>query len=316
MDYALVFPGQGSQAVGMLRELAAEVPVVAQTLDQAGTALGWDIGTLIADGPEAELNRTERTQPALLAAGVAVWRAWSRSVAAPPVAMAGHSLGEYTALVAAGAVDFADALRLVELRGRYMREAAESAGGGSGMAAVIGLDDAAIESLCAACPAPGWLSAANYNAPGQVVVAGDAAGLNWLQEHYRAHGARKVVALAMSVPSHCPIMRAAAERLAPELSALAMRLPSVAVVHNLDGMPRQSVAEIRTALTEQLYKPVRWTACVRAMHELGAGVFCECGPGRVLTGVGRRILAGASWLQLDAPQALDQAISAVASTGD
>ncbi|MDE2150236.1 MAG: ACP S-malonyltransferase [Gammaproteobacteria bacterium] len=316
MNYALVFPGQGSQSVGMLGALIAEHPLIKQTLIEAEAALGWNVAALIANGPESELNRTERTQPAMLAAGVGLWRAWRQRVTAPPLALAGHSLGEYTALVAAGVIEFAAALRLVELRGRYMQQAVDAEGHRCGMAAVLGLGDDAVEALCTDCPAPGWLAPANYNAPGQVVVAGNATGLTWLSGTARARGARKVVELAMSVPSHCPIMRLAAERLAPELAQLAMQKPTLPVIQNLDGGSRDTLRAIREALTQQLYRPVRWTACVRTMHDCGARAFGECGPGKALIGLGKRICTDALWLQLDDPRLFEHAVARIAATED
>jgi [acyl-carrier-protein] S-malonyltransferase len=203
MKYAMLFPGQGSQAVGMLGALAAAYPVVGQTFDEAGEALGWDVGQLVRAGPVEELNRTEKTQPALLAAGIAVWRAWQTHAPPAPAAMAGHSLGEYTALVAAGSLEFADALRLVELRGQLMQGAVPE--GQGGMVAVVGLDDAGVEKLCASYTGGLVLEPVNYNAPGQVVVAGQADALKWLEANAKGAGARMVVRLPVSVPSHCSL---------------------------------------------------------------------------------------------------------------
>lgn len=306
MKYALVFPGQGSQSLGMLEAMGGEYPQIGETLAEAGAALGWDLAGLVAAGPVELLNRTERTQPVLLACGVAIWRAW-QPLAPPPTALAGHSLGEYTALVVAGSLEFAAALRLVSLRGRLMQEAADGAGG-AGMAAVIGLDDDAVDTLCRACPAPGWLQPANYNAPGQVVVAGDAVGLQWLRDQGRAHGARKVVELAMSVPSHCALMRPAAQRLAHALEEITLAPPRIPVFHNVDAAPRREPRQIRAALAEQLHRPVRWTQSVRAMRDSGAAAFFECGPGRVLTGLNRRIVEATACLPLEDPQQFRQAL--------
>lgn len=302
MTYAVLFPGQGSQSVGMLSAHSASQ--VSDTLREASQILGWDLETLVRQGPAEELNRTERTQPALLAASVALWRVWQAQNAPSPTALAGHSLGEYAALVAAGSLAFADALRLVELRGQLM-QAAVPAGTG-GMTALVGMDDAAVEALCARCP-DGVLEAANFNAPGQVVVAGEIRALEWLDAHGKAAGARMVKRLAMSVPSHCSLMRGAAEQLAAALDKIEVRAPQIAVLHNLDAQPRSDAAGIRAALAAQLHRPVRWTQTVQALHAQGIGAFLECGPGKVLTGLNKRIVEGAASAALEDPSGLEQA---------
>lgn len=286
MKYAMLFPGQGSQAVGMLQSLAQAMPVVRETLEEADRHLGWSLSGLVEQGPAQILNRTERTQPCLLAAGVAVWRAWQQRTDVAPIAMAGHSLGEYSALVAAGSLDFGAALRLVALRGQLMQEAVPD--GAGGMAAIIGLDDAGVEALCAACP-EGVLEPVNYNAPGQVVVAGHTAALEWVEASAKQAGARMVVRLPVSVPSHCSLMHTASQRFAEQLEKEDIRLPAVAVLHNLDAQPRDSAAGIRAALKDQLHRPVRWTQTVQGLVGLGARVFLECGPGKVLSGLNKRI---------------------------
>jgi [acyl-carrier-protein] S-malonyltransferase len=308
VKHAVLFPGQGSQSVGMLGALAAAYPVVAQTLDEAGTALGWDLAQLVKDGPEAELNRTERTQPALLAAGVAVWRAWQTHQPPPPAAMAGHSLGEYSALVAAGSVAFADALKLVELRGRLMQQAVPQ--GSGGMAAVVGLDDAAIENLCASYAGGEVLEPVNYNAPGQVVIAGQTGALKWLEAHAKAAGARMVVRLPVSVPSHCSLMKPAALELAGRLAQVAFHSPAVPVLHNLDAGPHAQPVALRGALREQLYRPVRWARTIQTLAQQGVTLFLECGPGRVLSGLNKRILDRASTtVALEEPAGIEQALA-------
>lgn len=286
MKYAVLFPGQGSQSVGMLRDLGQELPIVRETLKEADRHLGWRLSELVEQGPVEELNRTERTQPCLLAAGVAVWRAWQQRLDVSPVAMAGHSLGEYSALVAAGSLEFGAALRLVELRGQLMQQAVPD--GTGGMAAIIGLDDAAVESFCAACTS-GVLEPVNFNAPGQVVVAGHSAALDWVEANAKAAGARMVVRLPVSVPSHCSLMREAAQRFAEQLEKEDIRLPSIPVLHNLDAQQRDTTAGIRAALKDQMHRPVRWTQTVQALTAMGAGVFLECGPGKVLSGLNKRI---------------------------
>lgn len=307
MTYALLFPGQGSQSVGMLAGLDA--PAVAETWAEASEVLGWDLAALVTEGPAEELNRTERTQPALLAAGVAVWRVWQARAPAPPTALAGHSLGEYSALVAAGSLDFGDALKLVERRGQLM-QAAVPAGEG-GMVALIGLDDAAAEALCRDYSGDGVLEPANYNAPGQVVVAGDAAALDWLTTNAKAKGARMAMRLPMSVPSHCSRLREAAAQLHEALAAIDVRKPEIPVLHNLDAEPRESPEAIRAALRDQLFHPVRWTQTLHALAARGIDTHLECGPGKVLSGLVKRTLPQARFVTLEDSAGLDKAIELI-----
>ncbi|HKY91791.1 MAG TPA: ACP S-malonyltransferase [Nevskiaceae bacterium] len=294
MKYALLFPGQGSQSVGMLGAHGA--PQIAETLEEASAALGWDVAKLVREGPVEELNKTEKTQPALLAASVAVWRHWISLGLPAPSALAGHSLGEYSALVAAGSIGFGDALRLVELRGQLM-QAAVPAGTG-GMTAVVGLDDDKVAELCKSA-SQGLLEPANLNAPGQVVVAGDIAGLEWLDANGKKAGARMVKRLAMSVPSHCSLMKGAAAKLADALAKVEVRTPTVPVLHNLDAKARTDADEIRAALAAQLHQPVRWTQIVQALQAQGIQAFLECGPGKVLVGLNKRIVEGAQSIALE-----------------
>lgn len=303
MSYAVLFPGQGSQSVGMLSALPAEE--LKATFAEASDALGWDLAALVASGPAEELNRTEKTQPALLAAGVAVWRLWSARGLPAPTAFAGHSLGEYTALVAAGALNLAEAVRLVELRGKLMQAAVPQ--GEGGMAAVIGLDDAQVEALCSAYPGSEVLEPVNYNAPGQVVCAGQTAAIDWLAANGKSHGARMVMRLPVSVPSHCSLMRDAADRLAERLAEVSLQVPGTPVYHNVDAAPRSDLADIREALKSQLFRPVRWAETVRRMGSAGVDLFCECGPGKVLTGLNKRILDGAVSFALEDPAQSEQA---------
>lgn len=312
MKYALLFPGQGSQSVGMLQALAHQHRQIHQTFDEASTALGWNLQSLVDAGPDAELNRTARTQPALLAAGVAVWRVW-QSLKPPPTLLAGHSLGEYTALVCAGAIDFADALKLVELRGNLMQEAAAGTQGAS-MAAILGLDEAGAQALCAAYTGGGLLEVANFNAPGQVVVATDTAALEWLQANGKDHGVRKIVELAMSVPSHCSPMRGAAVKLREYLKSVTIKPPELSVLHNLDAQARSDPQAIRTALSEQLYRPVRWTQIIHTMQEQGVETYLECGPGKVLCGLNKRMIHGGVSLPLEDPAHLQQALDRLATS--
>lgn len=309
-QFAMCFPGQGSQAVGMLAGLSEHHPEVDQTLKEAGDALGWDLGALVREGPEDELNRTECTQPALLAAGVAVWRVWQARGGGTPAAMAGHSLGEYTALVAAGALDFGDGLRLSALRGRAMQSAVPE--GEGAMAAVIGLDDEAVQAVCEEAAAGGVLSPANFNAPGQVVIAGEAAAVERAMPLAKERGARMVKPLPVSVPSHCALMRPAAERLEAALDDIAIHAPQVPVLHNIDARSRADAGAIREALVAQLEQPVLWTACVRALRTDHISVMLECGPGKVLTGLARRIDKSASAAALQDDDGIDAGLAAIA----
>lgn len=302
MDYAVLFPGQGSQSVGMLASL--DSPLIAQTLEEASDVLGWALQALVTDGPADELNRTERTQPALLAADIAVWRVLQQSPLPPPAMLAGHSLGEYAALVAAGSLTFADALRLVELRGQLMQAAVPD--GSGGMAAVIGLDDDQIVEFCAAYPGHGVLEPANFNSPGQVVLAGAAGAIDWVMDNAKTHGARMAVRVAMSVPSHCSMMRGAAERLFEGLSEVDIQTPQIPVLHNVDAQPGRGGTQIRDVLRAQLHQPVRWTNTIEAMSGQGIDTFLECGPGKVLCGLNKRIVKSANSIALESPAGFEQ----------
>jgi [acyl-carrier-protein] S-malonyltransferase len=307
---AFIFPGQGSQAVGMLRDLAALHSEVEHTFAEASRVLGFDLWHLVARGPEQDLNRTENTQPALLAASVAIWRIWSRCSEIRPAWMAGHSLGEYSALVCAGALNFEDAVLLVRERGRLMQQAVPE--GTGAMAAILGLDDARVGELCAAVTRPEALvSPANFNAPGQVVVAGHAAAVRRLVDAAKAEGARRSVLLAVSVPSHCLLMEPAAARLESILSAVTIRSPGTPVLHNVDVLPHQSAPEIREALTAQMYRPVRWSETIKAMTAAGATQFIECGPGRVLAGLQRRIAPESAARAINEQESLNNALESV-----
>jgi [acyl-carrier-protein] S-malonyltransferase len=284
---AFVFPGQGSQSLGMLSELAAAHPAVRAAFDETSAGCDLDLWTLAMQGPEEQLNQTEFTQPALLAADVAAWRAWLAAGGAQPARFAGHSLGEYAALVAAGALSLADAAKLVRERGRLM-QAAVPAGTGA-MAAVLGAEDAMVAEVCAAVSGDEVVVPANYNSPGQVVIGGHAAAVDRAIAELNARGVRKTVKLAVSVPSHTPLMREAATRLGDAIAAVAWRMPDRPVVHNADAAPAESVVGIADALVRQLYLPVRWTECVQALAAGGATRIIECGPGKVLAGLAKRI---------------------------
>jgi len=287
MSLAFVFPGQGSQSVGMLAELGAADPVVKATFAEASDVLGYDLWALCQDGSEADLGSTERTQPAMLAAGVATWRAWINRGGPRPVAMAGHSLGEYTALVCSDAMDFRTAIDVVRFRGQVMQQAVPL--GQGAMAAILGLEDADLAAACSEAARGEVVEPVNFNAPGQTVIAGNASAVARAIEAAKARGAKRAVLLPVSVPSHSSLMRGAAERLAEKLATVEVRLPNVPAVYTVDVKTHASPAGIRQALKEQLFKPVRWAETVRAMLAGGADTFIECGPGKVLTSLNRRI---------------------------
>jgi [acyl-carrier-protein] S-malonyltransferase len=284
---ALVFPGQGSQSLGMLAELADLHPVVKATFEEASEGAGIDLWALSQGGPEDSLNRTEYTQPALLAAGIAVWRVWNAQGGARPDVLAGHSLGEYSALVAAGAVSLREGAQLVRLRGQLMQDAAPP--GTGAMAAVLGAEDALVEAVCAEASDTQVVVPANYNSPGQIVIGGDAAAVDRALALLAERGVRKAIKLAVSVPSHTPLMRAAANRLADAMASVQWQMPALPVVQNVDARVHDSVEAIRDALVRQLYLPVQWTGCVQALAARGVGRIGECGPGKVLAGLVKRI---------------------------
>ncbi|UII63425.1 ACP S-malonyltransferase [Xanthomonas translucens pv. translucens] len=284
---AFVFPGQGSQSLGMLSDLSELHPPLRDSFVEASDGAGVDLWALTQGGPEEMLNRTEYTQPALLAASVALWRLWQAQGGARPALLAGHSLGEYSALVAAGALSLHDGAHLVRLRGQLMQGAAPA--GVGAMAAVIGAEDALVEEVCSQAAGSQVVVPANYNAPGQVVIGGDAAAVDRALALLAERGVRKTVKLAVSVPSHTPLMREAANRLAEAMRGLAWHAPQLPVVQNVDAQVHDGVDAIRQALVEQLYLPVRWTGCVQALAARGATRVAECGPGKVLTGLIKRI---------------------------
>jgi [acyl-carrier-protein] S-malonyltransferase len=285
--FAYVFPGQGSQSVGMMTDWGEHQAVVSDVYAQASEALGYDLWSLTSQGPAEQLNQTEVTQPAMLCAGVASWRIVSQQLAMPPAAMmAGHSLGEYSALVCAGSLDLGDAVTLVARRGHLMQSAVKA--GEGAMAAIIGLDDAAVREACARV-SDGVVEAVNFNAPGQVVIAGESAAVESAMANAKELGAKRALPLPVSVPSHCSLMRVAASQLAAELETVTIDMPQVTVIHNHGASVANSVAEIRERLKMQLYSPVEWVASVQAMHGQGIEVLIECGPGKVLTGLARRI---------------------------
>ena len=284
---ALVFPGQGSQSLGMLAELSELHPAVKATFQEASDGAGVDLWAMSQGGPEELLNRTEYTQPALLAAGVVVWRLWLSQDGAQPAVLAGHSLGEYTALVAAGALSLRDAAHLVRVRGQLMQAAAPA--GTGAMAAVLGAEDALVEAVCVEASGAQVVVPANYNSPGQIVIGGDAAAVDKALALLQEKGVRKAVKLAVSVPSHTPLMREAANRLAQAMAGLAWSQPALPVVQNVDAKVHDNIDAIRDALVRQLYLPVQWTGCVQALAARGVTRIGECGPGKVLAGLVKRI---------------------------
>ncbi len=284
---AFVFPGQGSQTPGLLADLAADQPQVAQTFQEASDGAGVDLWAVASADGDERLNQTEFTQPVLLAAGIAVWRLWQQRGGPVPAQLAGHSLGEYSALVAAGALDLADGARLVRERGRLM-QAAVPAGSGA-MAAVIGAEDALVAQVCAQASGDEVVVPANFNSPGQVVIGGHAVAVERALALLAGRGVRRAVKLPVSVPSHTPLMRQAADQLAGVMADLDWRSPSIPVVHNVDAARHAEPAAIQDALVRQLYLPVRWTDCIQALVAGGASRIAECGPGKVLTGLVKRI---------------------------
>ena len=304
---AFVFPGQGSQSLGMLADLASVHPQVRDSFAEASEGAGVDLWALSQQGPEEQLNQTEFTQPALLAAGVAVWRAWQAQQGPAPALLAGHSLGEYAALVAAGALSLADGAKLVRERGRLMQLAVPA--GTGAMAAVLGAEDELVAEVCAAVSADDVVVPANYNSPGQIVIGGAAAAVDRALAELAARGVRKTVKLAVSVPSHTPLMREAANRLGEVMNSLHWREPSLPVVQNVDGEVHDGLQSIRDALVRQLYLPVRWTDCVQALAARGATRIAECGPGKVLTGLAKRIDKSLDARALGAPADFDAALA-------
>ncbi len=284
---ALVFPGQGSQTVGMLNELYQEFSVVRDTFAEASAALGYDLWQLVANGPEESLNETHRTQPALLTASVAVWRVWQQQGGATPAFMAGHSLGEYSALVCAGVLSLADAVKLVEKRGQYMQTAVPA--GTGAMSAIIGLDDALIAKACEDAAQGEVVSPVNYNSPGQVVIAGNKAAVERANELCKAAGAKRALPLPVSVPSHCALMKPAAEQLTADLAALSFAPMQIPVVNNVDVAVVDSADAVKDALIRQLYSPVRWTESVEWLVAQGVTDIVELGAGKVLSGLIKRI---------------------------
>ncbi|BAK78004.1 malonyl CoA-acyl carrier protein transacylase [Pseudogulbenkiania sp. NH8B] len=304
MSFAFVFPGQGSQSLNMMDGFA-DLPVVKQTFDEASAVLGDDLWAMLKAESADAINATVNTQPLMLAAGVATWRAWQAVGGALPVAVAGHSLGEYSALVAAGALSFADAVKLVRLRAQAMQEAVPA--GEGAMAAILNLSDDDIRAACAEAAQGEVVEAVNFNSPGQVVIAGAKAAVERTMELCKAKGAKRALPLPVSVPSHCALMKPAAERLAAALAEVEIKAPSIPVLHNADVASYSDPAQIRDALVRQLYSPVRWTETVQKLAADGVLQLAECGPGKVLAGLAKRIDGNVKGLALTDAAALQAA---------
>ena len=304
--FAMVFPGQGSQAVGMLKDLAENYSVVKSTFDEASQVLGYDLWTLVQAGPADELNKTWQTQPALLAASVAIYRVWQSINGPQPEFMAGHSLGEYSALVCAGVIDFKDAIKLVELRGKLMQEAVPS--GTGAMFAIIGLDNDSIRKACEEAAQGQVVAPVNFNSPGQVVIAGNKEAVERAGALCKEAGAKRALPLAVSVPSHCALMKPAADKLATTLNNMTFNAPQFAVINNVDVKVESSADNIKAALIAQLYSPVRWTETVEEMAKQGVTLLVEMGPGKVLTGLTKRIVDSLSACAVNDKASLDVAI--------
>ncbi len=306
---AWVFPGQGSQALGMCSDLAASFSLVRTTFAEASEALGKDLWQLAQAGPEADLNATENTQPALLTAGIAAWRVWLAEGGATPSYLAGHSLGEYTALVASGVLSLGDAVRLVAERGRLM-QAAVPAGQG-GMAAILGLADADVIAACEQAAEAEVVSAVNFNSPGQVVIAGNKAAVERAMALCKAAGAKRALPLPVSAPSHCALMLPAAQSLAQRLEQVQFNQAVIPVVQNVAARVETDAAAIRDALVRQLYSPVLWVQCVQALSSFGVARIIESGPGKVLTGLDKRIVSDVEHVSVDSAESMKQALAQV-----
>lgn len=307
-NFGFVFPGQGSQSVGMLSELSEKYEVVKNTFNEASQVLGYDLLKLVMEGPQEELSKTSITQPALLTASVALFRLWSQVSNEKPLVLAGHSLGEYSALTCAGVIDFKDAVKLVQYRGECMQEAVPQ--GVGAMAAVIGLADDVIIEACKEASQDEVCSAVNFNSPGQVVIAGNKAAVDRTGEILKAKGAKRVLPLAVSVPSHCALMKPAADKLAKMLETIKFNAPTIPVINNVDVNKETDEAKIKDALVRQLYSPVRWVETVEKMKAEGVTTLVEMGPGKVLTGLIKRIAKDINSLACNDEASLQAALEA------
>ncbi|CAA9890125.1 malonyl-CoA-(acyl-carrier-protein) transacylase [Candidatus Methylobacter favarea] len=303
---AFVFPGQGSQSVGMLSEFGAAYPEVKHVFERASDALGKNLWSIVTEGPDDELNQTHNTQPAMLAAGFAIWEVWCKHSKTRPGWMAGHSLGEYTALVCSDALSFEDGIKLVAERGRLMQEAVPA--GMGAMAAILGLEDQQVVRVCADAAEKEVVSAVNFNAPGQVVIAGNVAAVERAMIAAKKAGAKRAVKLPVSVPSHCALMATAAEKLNEYLQNTVINMPKMTLIHNVDVAAHTAPEVIRKALKAQLYKPVRWSDTIRFMHNQDVTHFVECGPGKVLVGLNKRIVKNAEHGAIYNPETLNKVL--------
>jgi [acyl-carrier-protein] S-malonyltransferase len=308
-NFTFAFPGQGSQSVAMLAGLAEQFPVVIDTYKEASDALGYDLWALVQQGPSEDLNQTDKTQPALLAASVAVWRVWAEQGGALPSVIAGHSLGEYSALVCAGVIEFKDAIKLVELRGQLMQQAVPA--GVGAMYAIIGLADDKIAQACEQAAQGEVVSPVNYNSPGQVVIAGNKDAVERAGVLCKEAGAKRALPLPVSVPSHCALMKPAAEKLAIALQGIDFRAPQISVINNVDVIAETDVNKIKDALVRQLYCPVRWTSIIEKMASQGINLQVEAGPGKVLSGLVRRIDKSFTAQVINDVATLESALAAV-----
>ncbi len=306
-NLAFVFPGQGSQKIGMLADLAASYPIVTQTFAEASSVLGYDLWELVQSGAQEDINLTERTQPLLLTASVAVWRVWQEKNGAQPALVAGHSLGEWSALVCAGVVAFADAVKLVQQRGKFMQEAVPA--GQGAMAAIIGLDDALIVEACKKAEEGEVVSAVNFNSPGQVVIAGTASAVERASALCKEAGAKRALPLPVSAPFHTSLMKPAADRLAEQINLTEFKAPKIPVVHNVSAQTETDPVKIKSLMIEQIYSAVRWVDCVNTMSGKGITTTIECGPGKVLSGLNKRINAELTTLSIEKPEEVDSALA-------
>jgi [acyl-carrier-protein] S-malonyltransferase len=306
-NHAFIFPGQGSQSMGMLAEFSDNQQVT-ETFELASDALGYNLWDLCQNGPEENLNQTDKTQPALLTASVALWRVWQQRAPVPTL-LAGHSLGEYSALVCAGIIDFVDAVKLVEKRGLFMQQSVPA--GVGKMAAIIGLDDDKVEQACASVAGNEVVSPVNYNSPGQIVIAGNAEAVERAIEACKESGAKRAMPLAVSVPSHCMLMKPASEQLAEELQTIEFSASDIKVVNNVDVKIETDASRIKDALVRQLYCPVRWSECINFMAKQGVDHLVECGPGKVLSGLNRRIDRSLTSSQINQIDSLNQLVESL-----
>jgi [acyl-carrier-protein] S-malonyltransferase len=308
-NIAFVFPGQGSQKIGMLADLANQYPVVASTFAEASQVLGYDLWALVQQGTQEDINLTERTQPLLLTASVAIWRVWLTHYGVLPSFMAGHSLGEWSALVCAGAVEFTAAVRLVQQRGKFMQEAVPA--GQGAMAAIIGLDDALIIEACKNAEEGEVVSAVNFNSPGQVVIAGGVAAVDRASALCKAAGAKRALILPVSAPFHTSLMRPAADRLSTQIAATEFKAPTIPVIHNVTAQTENNPEKIKALMIEQIYSAVRWVDCVNSISKNGINTTVECGPGTILSGLNKRINSDLITLSMEKPDEVLSVLAAV-----